>query len=112
MKIAIACESLVMQRALELFLAKYLSTQEECDMVIRDTITQEEYPSPVFWITSDAFTDLRKPFSKEQLLAALEQKIAFFQRDPLEQLHARLMALTTEYHANLLKTLQEFHEHH
>ncbi len=112
MKIAIACQSPLLQKALELFLAQYLSTQEECDMVIRDTITQEEYPSPVFWITSDEHTDVRKPFSKEQLLSALQRKMTLSQSDPLTQLQARIIALTTQYQTNLLKTIQEFHEQH
>ncbi len=112
MKIAIACQSLVLQRALELFLAQHLATHEECDLVILDTMGTNENALNVFWITSDERSDLRVPFSQEQLLHALHTKIARLQSDPFERLQARLIALTTQYQTNLLKILQEFHEQH
>lgn len=112
MKIAIKCDSPLMQRTLELFLAEHIVTQAQCAMVIRDTRGTNETTLPVFWITSDEESDLRKPFSKDQLFTALHKKLTLSQNDPLTQLHARLMALTTEYQTNLLKTLQDFHEHH
>ena len=36
MKVAIACESPLLQRSLELFLEGRLSSQRHCDIVIRD----------------------------------------------------------------------------
>lgn len=112
MKIAIACQSPVLQRALELFLAQHLATQEECELVILDTMGTHESALNVFWITSDERSDLRVPFSQEQLLHALHTKIARLQNDPFEALQVRLRTLTNEYHTNFLKILQEFHEQH
>ena len=37
MKVAIQCESALLQRSLELFLEGHLSSLKQCDIVIRDT---------------------------------------------------------------------------
>jgi len=74
MKIAVQCDSPLLQRSLELFLEGHLSSKRQCDMVIRDKmIADDEYPT--FFITSDAQSDVVKPFSKAQLLDSLRKKI-------------------------------------
>ncbi len=127
MKIAVQCDSPLLQRSLELFLEGHLSSKRQCDMVIRDKmIADDEYPT--FFITSNAQSNLVKPFSKAQLLDSLRKKI-----DSLKDLSASLPAyqrvdeesdnrvgfeilehhiekLTREYQTNILKAVRAFYE--
>ena len=125
MKIAIQCDSPLLQRSLELFLEGNLSSLRQCDLLIRDkNIHDDQYPT--FIIGSDESSDLIKPFSKAQLLHALNQK---FDSDkhahsPLieeslssseegvsfEILERHIDKLTREYQSNILKAIRAFYE--
>lgn len=127
MKIAVQCDSPLLQRSLELFLEGHLSSKRQCDMVIRDTlISDDEYPT--FCITSNSHSDLMKPFSKAQLLEALHCKIDSLKktlegsapshsgdeeadsRVGFEILEHHIEKLTREYQANILKAVRAFYE--
>lgn len=127
MKIAVACDSPLLQRSLELFLEGHLSSKRQCDVVIYDTLmSDDEYPT--FCITSDAKSDLVKPFSKAQLFEALHRKIdssketleksapsqsrdeAIDSRVGFEILEHHIEKLTREYQANILKAVKAFYE--
>lgn len=127
MKIAVACDSPLLQRSLELFLEGHLSSKRQCDIVIHDTlIGDDEYLT--FCITSDSKSDLIKPFSKAQLVEALHRKINS-QKETLkgnipscngdevaggcvgfEILEHHIEKLTREYQANILKAVRAFYE--
>lgn len=127
MKVAIQCDSPLLQRSLELFLEGNLSSRRHCDILIRDKhISDDEYPT--FIITSDANTDLVKPFSKAQLLDALHSKLEILKtpsalqpslaeievqsddRVGFEILEHHIEKLTREYQANILKAVKAFYE--
>ncbi|HEX5710869.1 MAG TPA: hypothetical protein VFX68_05940 [Sulfuricurvum sp.] len=124
MKVAVQCDSPLLQRSLELFLDGYLSSKRQCDVLIRDkAILDDEYPT--FFITQDSKTDLIKPFSKVQLIEALHQKLESVQSiDPnkektdgldesrvgFEILEHHIEKLTREYQANILKAVKAFYE--
>lgn len=126
MKVAIQCDSPLLQRSLELFLDGHLSSPRQCDILIRDKdIRDETHPTFVIGVGENA--DLIKPFSKAQLLHALNQKfdaqknISVTIDDEMsvkeeeenvsfEILERHIEKLTREYQANILKAVRAFYE--
>lgn len=127
MRVAVQCDSPLMQRSLELFLEGYLSSRRHCDILIRDKhISDDEYPT--FIISSDPNTDLIKPFSKAQLLDSLHMKLEMLRtpkalqeslaemEEPIDNrvgfeiLEHHIEKLTREYQANILKAVRAFYE--
>ena len=125
MKVAIQCDSPLLQRSLELFLEGNLTSLRQCDILIRDkNIHDDQYPT--FIIGSDESADLIKPFSKAQLLHALNQKNESEKHPVLETsdeliesnnekvsfeiLERHIDKLTREYQANILKAIRAFYE--
>jgi hypothetical protein len=127
MKIAVQCDSPLLQRSLELFLEGFLSSKRQCDIVIRDkNIADDEYPT--FFITSDFHSDLIKPFSKAQLMEALRKKTDSIREIGVGNIHTQngdehsdnrvgfeilehhIEKLTREYQANILKAVRAFYE--
>ena len=121
MKIAVECKSPLMQKSLELFLANYLSSTKHCDIVLRDEPCLEN--EKCFYISSTQDADLIKPFSKSQLILALENRYKSIRKDiPQEEnslnenplnfdiLEKRIDFLTKEYQSNILKAVRAFYE--
>lgn len=125
MKIAVECKSPLMQKSLEMFLQNYLSSLKQCDIVVRDVKCLND--ERCFYISSDSEADLVKPFSKSQLILALESKYKNFSNettteDEKEQLHReygsmdfsilekRIELLTKEYQDNILQAVKAFYE--
>jgi len=130
MKIAVECQSPLLQKSLELFLSKYLCSVKRCDIVVRDTECLND--ERCFYISSDTGADLMKPFSKSQLILALEKRYKTLYLDEnknsqkqvtAEQsleyekesmdfsiLEKRIEALTLEYQDNILRAVKAFYE--
>lgn len=125
MKVAIQCDSPLLQRSLELFLDGYLSSLRQCDILIRDkNIRDDQYPTFVIGVGESS--DLIKPFSKAQLLHALNQKFESQKDGPLlvekedsfsgeegvsfDILERHIDKLTREYQTNILKAIRAFYE--
>ena len=123
MKVAVECKSPLMQKSLEMFLENHLSTLKKCEIIIRDVKCTED--KRCFYISSDKDADLIKPFSKSQLILALEKRYENkkeIKEDIAEALHVeyapldfdilekRIEALTKEYQANILKSVRAFYE--
>ena len=126
MKVAVECKSPLMQKSLEMFLQNHLSTLKQCDIVIRDVKCLND--ERCFYISSDSDAHLIKPFSKAQLILALESRYKYIKRDrhaiqekkedihneyaPLDFniLEKRIESLTQEYQANILKAVRAFYE--
>lgn len=124
MKIAVQCSSPLLQKSLELFLDKHLSTYSKCDIVVRDEPCLED--EKCFYIGSDASANLKKPFSKAQLILALEK--CHLELNPQEEsaqthnreklnpamdfsiLENRIETLTQEYQANIIRAVKAFYE--
>lgn len=125
MKVAIQCDSPLLQRSLELFLDGHLSSLRQCDILIRDKDIRDEQ-HPTFVIGVSETSDLIKPFSKAQLLHALNQKFDSKNNNsqivegenvvPQEEvvsfeiLERHIEKLTREYQANILKAVRAFYE--
>lgn len=120
MRVAVECKSLLMQKSLELFLGKYLSPIKHCDIILRDVKCLND--EKCFYISSDKDADLIKPFSKSQLILALEKRYKNMGKTSLKErytdeetldfsiLEERIESLTKEYQANILKAVRAFYE--
>jgi len=119
MKVAVECQSPLLQKSLELFLGSYLTSTKRCDIVIRDVECLND--ERCFYISSDNKADLVKPFSKSQLILALEKRYALKKIEesveeemdsPLDFdiLEKRIESLTKEYQANILRAVKAFYE--
>jgi hypothetical protein len=125
-KVAIACESPLLQRSLELFLEGRLSSQRHCDIVVRDhEVHNDEHLSLI--IGTSEQVDLQKPFSKAQLFHALSNKLNVTKNVPVSNssaspeeeeeaevsfdiLERHIEKLTREYQSNILKAVRAFYE--
>ena len=129
MKVAVQCESALLQRSLELFLDKHLSSLKQCDLVIRDQQIMDSHHTVFVSATQEC--DLKKPFSSSQLFLVLEKfynKIEEIQsvqaydeelektmpslltKDPYALLEERIEKLTQEYKNNIIKEVKAFYE--
>jgi len=131
MNVAVECKSPLMQKSLEMFLTNHLSTLKNCDIVIKDLKCIGD--AKCFYISSDKDADLIKPFSKSQLILALEKKYKSMHKTPLhventdissvkaelnheyapldfDILEKRIESLTKEYQENILKAVRAFYE--
>lgn len=127
MKVAVQCESPLLQRSLELFLAEHLSSRRHCDIIVRDYESPEE-DQLCFVIGSTPPADLIKPFSKAQLFHGIQSKLESVKNNPLtttgveeeseadnepvsfEILERHIEKLTREYQANILKSIRAFYD--
>ncbi len=122
MKVAVRCESPLLQRSLEIFLHDNLSSIKQCDVVIRDKAAPDD-PHPTLLIGSSSDADLIKPFSRSQLVMTIEKIGSDAQPIRLKRaedsrkeekdvavLEQRISLLTQEYQQNILRTVREFYE--
>ena len=123
MKIAIECQSPLLQKSLELFLEKYLTSSKRCDIVVRDEECLND--ERCFYIANNDKADLLKPFSKSQLVLALEARYQELHIEESEVedkeetssevmdfsiLEKRIAFLTNEYQENIIKAVKAFYE--
>ena len=115
MKVAVECKSPLLQKSLELFLDKHLSILSRCNIVVRDEECFGD--EKCFYIGSNKEADLIKPFSKAQLILALEKKYSDLYPKELTQepldfviLEKRIESLTQEYQKNILRAVKAFYE--
>ena len=140
MKVAVQCESPLLQRSLELFLEGHLSSLKQCDVVVRDFKSDDDSHLSLY-ISNDETADILKPFSRSQLYLALEQILKQHDdadaistiADELEEkqtqsetddsvgteetagsdfsiLERRIEMLTKEYQKNILEAVRAFYE--
>lgn len=70
MKIALICDSLLLDRSLEMYLKEYLTSYKLCDFVVATQHVESQ--KPVFLIGDMEGAHLKIPFTKELLLKELE----------------------------------------
>lgn len=124
MKVAVQCESALLQRSLELFLEGHLSSLKQCDVVLRDTKIMDSHHS--LYISDDEDADIKKPFSRSQLFVVLEafynkmdeiesiqsydEVVEFSEGKDFSLLEERIDQLTQEYKNNVLRVVKAFYE--
>jgi len=120
MKIGVECKSPLLQKSLEMFLSKYVSSAKNCDILIKDVKCHDN--EKCFYISSASDADLVKPFSKAELMLALENRYKKVQKVTKPQvkesgdsldfviLEKRIEQLTREYQENIIKSIRAFYE--
>lgn len=117
MKIAVECKSPLLQKSLEIFLSSYLSSIKHCDIVVRDFRVLDDERE--FYISKDRDGDLIKPFSKSNLIMALQKRYGSMDSSMKDKdlnemdfsiLERRIENLTQEYQQNILKVVKAFYE--
>ncbi len=73
MKVALKCRSDLLRKSLETFLGEYLVPEREAEILVADHDVKTSLP--LFRIGTDEGADLRKPFSRSQLLIRLEEEL-------------------------------------
>lgn len=115
MKIAVVCDSPLLKKCLEVFLKESLSSYSACDFVISDKKIDSE--KPVFVISDEKGSNLKKPFSKTKLLKSLDEYFlklkkpsvhpAAIHRAEAGELEKRIRRLTEAFVNDLLRAIRE-----
>lgn len=115
MKIAVVCDSPLLKKCLEVFLKEKLSSYSACDFVISDKTIDSE--KPVFVISDNKGSNIKKPFSKAKLLKSLDEyskklnrpKISPAQtpKSDISELEKKLTVITERFVSELVKTIRE-----
>ena len=118
MKVAVECRSVLLQKALEKFLGRDISSLKQSDIVIYDYRNDD---TRGFYISTEKDADLLKPFSKSQLFLALENRYKEISKERtsrmddgvnnanFEILQKRIEMLTEEYKKNILDAIKAFY---
>ena len=126
MKIAIKCESLLLQKALEMFLSNHLSSLKNAQIVLSDNKNYET-DKKLLYVSSDEDADIKKPFSSNSLLLALQKfktnsneiknintiSESLFETNDIKDfsiLERELDILTQNYKNDMLKLIKAFYE--
>lgn len=70
MKIALICDSLLLDRSLEMYLKEHLTSYKLCDFVVATQVVESQ--KPVFLIGDFEGANLKIPFTREILFQELE----------------------------------------
>lgn len=65
------CASPLLRQSLEKFLAEHIVSYQECDLVLADR--ELDIDKPCLMIANSEEADIQKPFTRTQLVLALEQ---------------------------------------
>jgi hypothetical protein len=118
MKIALACQSVLLEKSLEIFLKKYLTPYKQCDFVISDR--KLEINKPLFVISNED-SDLEIPFTSSSLFLKIEKfyrtihKAHESEEAPakeidIEKLENKINKLTDEFRNSLIGVIKDFYE--
>ncbi len=116
-KVSIYCHSQLLQKSLEKFLEGMLVPIESADIVITDHPVQID--KPLLRIGLDDGADLKKPFSRSQLMIKLEEKAAQsatrrvmhdFAEDEEPSLEEKIGEILKRYTQEVIATVKEHYE--
>jgi len=108
MKIALACESPLLKKSLQLYFKESVSSYEECDFVISDK--QVKSKKPVLFIGKRKDAVLKVPFSKEQLLSKAQQFHLRHASEDALLLERELVKLNKKHKEKLERIIRGFYE--
>lgn len=116
MKIALACESILLKKSLEIFLKSRIVPYKQCDFVISDK--EVEIDKPLFYIASEN-SDLIMPFSKSALMLKLEKfydslseekpQVSSEKNKP-DRLEEKITTLTDNFRDDLIQLIKEHYD--
>ena len=119
MRVSIVCQSLLLTRALELFLKNSLAPYKKCDFVICDR--EIELKKPQFIISNSENANLNLPFLKSTLIIKLEEfykklennnqkENQVLKKKNFDSLEIKIEHLTKQFREELIKTIKEYYE--
>ena len=116
MKIALACQSVLLEKSLEIFLKSYITPYKQCNFVISDR--EIEIDKPLFYIATEN-SDLIMPFSKSALMLKVEnfygslfkeeQKESIVKVD-IKDIEEKITKLTDNFRDDLVNLIKEHYD--
>ncbi len=116
MKIALACQSVLLEKSLEIFLKSYVTPYKQCDFVISDR--EIEIDKPLFYIATEN-SDLIMPFSKSALMLKVESFYdSLFKKETKESIkkvdikdiEEKITKLTDNFRDDLVNLIKEHYD--
>lgn len=116
MKIALACQSVLLEKSLEIFLKSYITPYKQCDFVISDA--KIEIDKPLFYIGTEN-SDLIMPFSRSALMLKIDDFYdSLFKIDSkksiekvdTEDIEVKITKLTENFREDLIRTIKEHYD--
>ena len=114
MKIALACQSVLLEKSLEIFLKSYITPYKQCDFVISDK--EIEIDKPLFQIANDD-SDLVMPFSKSALILKVEKFYDLLNgssskvtKVDISELEQKITKLTDNFRDDLVSVIKEYYD--
>ena len=115
-KVAIVCRSKLLTESLEKFLSGLIVSAEEADVILTDYPLQSHIPT--LRIGTDEEADLKKPFSRSQLMIKLEEKAAQSKTQSAmseiveeeASLEEKIAEVMKRYTRELIETVKEHYE--
>jgi len=113
MKIALACNSLLLTKSLEIFLKKNLTSYKKCDFVISDK--NIEIDKPLF-IVSGETSNLQIPFSESSLMIELDKFYTSLisednsKHENKDDMQEKIDFLTKKFRDDLIEVISGYYE--
>ena len=116
MKIALACQSVLLEKSLEIFLKSYITPYKQCNFVISDR--EIEIDKPLFYIATEN-SDLIMPFSKSALMLKVEKfydtlnsskEVEKTVKIDVKDIEEKITKLTDDFRKNLISTIREHYD--
>ena len=126
MKIALACQSILLEKSLEMFLKSYIVPYRKCDFVISDR--QIEIDKPLFYIATED-SELALPFSKSALMLKIDKFYASLdskdstkkikksnktkkrvKKVQMKELEVKITKLTDNFRDDLVNVIKEYYD--
>ncbi|ANV97813.1 hypothetical protein BBW65_02890 [Helicobacter enhydrae] len=104
MKIALECQSLLLQDTLKYYLSSYLCDINDCDFVLSDYLTHSH--KPLFDISLEKET---LPFNPQALLVRLEEFAKSLHKEPSnrDDVKAEVQALLIEFTERFVQIIKK-----
>jgi hypothetical protein len=118
-KISLACQSVLLEKSLKLFLKNYIYPYKQCDFVIADR--KIEIDKPLFYISYDD-SNLNIPFSKSSLILSIENFYnTIFKKDliveekvvkevNIDKIEKKITELTNNFRDDLVKVIKDYYD--
>jgi hypothetical protein len=115
-KIALACQSVLLEKSLEIFLKSYITPYKQCNFVISDR--EIEIDKPLFYIAAEN-SDLIMPFSKSALMLKVgsfydslfkEETKESIQKIDIKDIEVKITKLTDNFRDDLVNLIKEHYD--
>jgi len=116
LKIALACQSILLEKSLEIFLKSYIVPYKQCNFVISDR--KIEIDKPLFYIATEN-SDLPMPFSKSALMLKVEsfydslfkkEKEEIVKKVNIKDIEEKIIKLTDNFRKDLISVIKEHYD--